>query len=119
MKILRLNMKKLLLGFALLIPCQLYAADDDSVYSWGAWAQGIKPAAGPAVVITPAPVDVPKVDFRPNENSAFNRSIKLPSAPAFDYAAATTPQSHPGITTVSGDVNLNGSNPGGAALFNP
>lgn len=66
-------MKKLLLGFAVIFPFQLFAADD-SVYSWGAWAEGIKPAAGPVASITPAPAQKPQVNFRPNENSAFARN---------------------------------------------
>ena len=74
-------MKQLLLGLACMVPLHLFAADQDSVYSWGAWSQGIKPAAGPVVNITPAPVDQPQVDFRPNENAAFRRSIQLPSLP--------------------------------------
>ena len=67
-------MKKMLLGIVLCLPFQLVAAEDDSVYSWGIWAQGIKPAAGPVASLTPAPVDQPNVNFRPNENAAFSRS---------------------------------------------
>ena len=68
-------MKKLLLGISLLFPLQLLAADKDSVYAWGAWAEGVKPAAGPVVISTPAPADLPNIDFRPNENSAFSRKV--------------------------------------------
>jgi len=70
---LRFTMKTLLLGLALLVPFQLLAAEDDSVYSWGSWAQGIQPAAGAVAGLTPAPVEQPQVNFRPNENSAFSR----------------------------------------------
>jgi hypothetical protein len=66
-------MKKLFLGLALLFPLQALSADD-SVYTWGTWSQGIQPAAGPAAnAATPAPVQLSKVNIRPNENSAFNR----------------------------------------------
>ncbi len=61
-------MKKMLLGISLLFPLQLLAADD-SVFSWGDWAQGIKPAAGPAVIL-PAPVQQPNV-------ASLTRSIQV------------------------------------------
>ena len=61
-------MKKILLGISLLFPLQLLAADD-SVFSWGDWAQGIKPAAGPAVIL-PAPVQQPNV-------ASLTRSIQV------------------------------------------
>ena len=66
-------MKKNLLGLALLLPFQAISAND-SVYTWGHWSQGIKPAAGPAHIATPAPAKTPNVNFRPNENSVFYRS---------------------------------------------
>lgn len=82
-------MKKMLLGFAVIIPFQLNAADEDSVYSWGNWSQGIQPAAGAVAQITPAPVDRPQVNFRPNENSAFaRRELQVVDTPP---PAAATP----------------------------
>ena len=68
-------MKKLLLGLIIIFPLQAISADD-SVYTWGAWSQGIQPAAGPAVaaVPTPSPIKTPNINFRPNENSAFFRT---------------------------------------------
>jgi len=67
-------MKKLLLSLAMLFPLQAIAADD-SVYTWGAWSQGIQPAAGPvAHAATPAPAKTPNVKFRANEHSVFNRA---------------------------------------------
>lgn len=75
-------MKTLLLVLAIAVPFQISAADDDSVYSWGPWSQGIKPAAGAVPGITPAPVEQPRVSFRPNENSAFSRrSLQVVETP--------------------------------------
>ena len=82
-------MKTLLLGLALFVPFQLVAAEDDSVYSWGAWSQGIKPAAGVVARVTPAPVEQPKVSFRPNENSAFSREVVTIDTPAIDVQLPT------------------------------
>ena len=57
-------------------PQLLATTNVNSVHSWGDWANGIKPAAGPApVVAQPAAVSVPAINFRPNENSAFSRSV--------------------------------------------
>jgi len=67
-------MKKIyLLAMALTLPLQANAENNDSVYAWGAWSQNIQPAAGPVATVTPSPVAQPKVDFRQNENPAFNR----------------------------------------------
>ena len=55
-------MKKLLLSLAIVLPSSVFAADN-SVYAWGPWAEGIKPAAGP-VYVAPAPVSEPQVDTR-------------------------------------------------------
>ena len=109
-------MKTLLLGLALCLPFQLIAADDDSVYSWGPWAEGIKPAAGVVASITPAPVDQPDVSFRPNENAAFSRSV-VRQTPVLVTPAIN--EQVPGIATVSSDTDLSNSNPGGSNLFNP
>lgn len=76
-------MKKVtLLALALAIPASVSAADKDSVYAWGAWAQNIQPAAGPRIEVAPAAVSQPQVNFRPNENAAFNRVASLPETPA-------------------------------------
>ena len=73
-------MKKLLLGLAVIFPVQLLAADD-SVYSWGAWADGIKPAAGPVANITPAPAQKPLVNIRPNEAGPLTRTSIITNNP--------------------------------------
>lgn len=67
-----------ILALALALTSQANAADKDSVYTWGAWTQNIQPAAGPALRVAPAPVIPPEVNFRPNENSAFNRAAQAP-----------------------------------------
>ena len=82
-------MKKLLCSIVLLLPLTAQA-DNDSVYSWGPWSQGIKPAAGDAMRLTPAAVEKPQVNFRPNENSAFSRTV-VPSI----NPAPTNPLSEP------------------------
>ena len=67
-------MKKVyLLALAIALPIQANAMDSESVYTWGAWAQNIQPAAGPVATVTPSPVTQPTVNFRPNENQAFTR----------------------------------------------
>jgi len=66
-----------ILALAIALPSYAMAADTDSVYTWGAWAQNIQPAAGPIARVTPAPVIQPKVDFRPNENQAFTRTASV------------------------------------------
>lgn len=71
-------MKKLLLSLAVIFSSSVFAADN-SVYAWGPWAEGIKPAAGP-VYVAPAPVSEPQVDVR--ESMALLReynSIQPPS----------------------------------------
>lgn len=55
-------MKKLILGLAVILPTFAFASDG-SVYAWGPWADGIKPAAGP-VYVAPAPADQPEADMR-------------------------------------------------------
>lgn len=82
--------KATLLALALAIPASVTAADKDSVYAWGAWAQNIQPAAGPRIEVAPAAVSQPQVNFRPNENAAFNRVANLP-------AAVTPPPALPAI----------------------
>lgn len=73
--------KATLLALALAIPATVIAADKDSVYTWGAWSQNIQPAAGPRIEVAPAAVSQPQVNFRPNENAAFNRVANLPVTP--------------------------------------
>ena len=84
-----LDMKKLIAGISLLIPVQLMAAED-SVYSWGTWAQGIMPAAGNIASAAPAPAQKPNVNFRPNEAAGFGRT-----AVAATPAAAVNPPAAP------------------------
>jgi len=95
-------MKKLLLSLAMLFPLQAIAADD-SVYTWGAWSQGIQPAAGPvAYAATPAPAKTPNVKFRPNENSAFARTFIAP-VPTLAAQAASI------ATSVAAQAAANGA----------
>lgn len=62
------------LFFSFLLSASAHADQKDSVYSWGEWQNGIKPAAGgPAARVTPPPAQRPDINFRPNENSAFLR----------------------------------------------
>jgi len=58
---------------AFMISTQSMAVEKDSVYTWGAWAEGLKPAAGPVARVTPPPAEKTDVLFRPNENAAFLR----------------------------------------------
>lgn len=85
-------MKKVtLLALALAIPATAIAADKDSVYAWGAWSQNIQPAAGPRIAVVPAAVSQPQVNFRPNENAAFNRVAHLPVTPTPAMPVTTDP----------------------------
>lgn len=71
-----------------------HALGADSVYSWGPWAQGIKPAAGGTAAVTPPPAQAPDIQFRPNENAAFFRS----QAPAvFTQPVVDTTTSEPDV----------------------
>ena len=79
-------MKKIyLISLAALLSTQAMAVEQDSVYTWGEWAEGIQPAAGPVARVTPPPAQTPNVNFRPNENSAFLREAaltqRIPAAP--------------------------------------
>lgn len=78
--------KQFLLAIYLFLPFQVMAIDNDSVYGWGAWAEGIKPAAGPAHRVTPPPAKNPDINFRPNENSAFLREAAVTNRTAFTPA---------------------------------
>ncbi|MBI3188837.1 MAG: hypothetical protein HYZ31_13355, partial [Gammaproteobacteria bacterium] len=55
-------MKKLLWSLAIILPASVLAAEN-SVYAWGPWSEGVKPAAGP-MYVAPTPVTEPQVDTR-------------------------------------------------------
>lgn len=76
---------------ALLLSAPLFAVEHDSVYTWGQWAKGIKPAAGPVVGVTPPPAQKTDINFRPNENDAFLREAIANFQPA-PPAAPGAPQ---------------------------
>jgi hypothetical protein len=100
--------KATLLALALTIPASVTAADKDSVYAWGAWSQNIQPAAGPRIEVAPAAVSQPQVNFRPNENAAFNRVASLPETPApVTPPPVTPPPAIPtdNIVTGFGDIS--------------
>jgi len=80
--------KQYLFSLVCLIPVQTIAIEQDSVYSWGKWSQGIQPAAGPVAKVTPPPAKTPNITFRPNENSAFLREA---AAVTFRQAPPVTP----------------------------
>lgn len=107
--------KTILFTFAILLPIQAMAIEQDSVYTWGEWAEGIQPAAGPVAQVTPPPAQTPDVNFRPNENSAFLREATLSfRTPAASIGGA--PQV-PGITVTSistRTIPSTGLNTGGA-----
>ena len=88
--------KAYILALAITVPSYAIAADTDSIHIWGAWAQNIQPAAGPIARVTPAPVNQPKVNFRPNENSAFTRTSLRAATPAQPGVTPAIPAS-PGI----------------------
>lgn len=69
--------KTYLASLALLLSTQTMAVEQDSVYTWGEWAEGIQPAAGPVAKVTPPPAKTPNINFRPNENSAFLREASV------------------------------------------
>ena len=95
-------MKKTLFVLTMLLPMQAISTEQDSVYKWGNWENGIQPAAGPMARVTPPPVQKPDVNFRPNENSAFLReavvSLRIPAPPVAPGAPQTPGVS---ITTVT------------------
>ena len=95
-------MKNLLLGLAILFPLQAISSDD-SVYSWGIWSQGVKPAAGPVRTVTPKVAQSPNVKFRPNENSAFYRSSNA-ATPAIPNGPGTP--ATPAIPAASGPIAI-------------
>ncbi len=67
------------------------AATADSVYSWGSWSQGIKPAAGPVASVTPPPAQKPQVNFRPNEAPNLTRTTVQIQPPAPVPVPVVTP----------------------------
>ncbi len=71
-----------LLSLALLLPLQAIAVEKDSVYTWGKWAEGLQPAAGPVAQVTPPPVQIVNVNLRANETSAFSRRVTGVPTPA-------------------------------------
>jgi hypothetical protein len=117
-----MNTKVMLI--ALLFPLQSFA-DSDSVYNWGQWSQGIKPAAGAVQSVTPPPAYKPDVNFRPNENSAFERRalvqiaaspVNVPASPtAIDAAARAAAARQRNIVTITPTtpVSLSGPSTGG------
>lgn len=93
-------MKKLLLSLAIVLSSSAFAADD-SVYAWGPWAEGIKPAAGP-VYVAPAPVSEPQVDVR--ESMALLREFNERESVFNEIHYTVAPPAVPGMTQVSGTV---------------
>ena len=55
-------MKKLLFSLLIVVSNSVIAADN-SVYAWGPWSEGVKPAAGP-VYVASAPASEPQVELR-------------------------------------------------------
>jgi len=87
--------KTYLILLLLLLTSPVFASENnskaiqDSVYTWGEWANGLKPAAGLGAQTTPPPAQTPNVNFRPNENSAFLREAAdtiFPTAPSVNGA---------------------------------
>ena len=78
------------------------SAVNESVYSWGYWDDSVKPAAGPALVINPSPVQTPDFKPRANENSEIARfaqvnptSIQLGNLPVNPPVTVPTPVAAP------------------------
>ncbi len=84
---------------AFMISTQSMAVEKDSVYTWGAWAEGIKPAAGPVARVTPPPAEKTDINFRPNENVAFLREAVPPRTPNIITGAGNIDTSRPIIAT--------------------
>ena len=55
-------MKKLFFSLLIVMSNSVFAADN-SVYAWGPWSEGVKPAAG-SVYVAPAPASEPQVELR-------------------------------------------------------
>ena len=83
----------------------------DSVHSWGTWALGIEPAAGPQ-----APQNIPMNDrsanlkFRPNDNAAYS-TIAIPVNTVTTVPPTPTPPipvGPPGLVPTTGPVPVGG-----------
>ncbi len=101
--------KAYLLTLTLLLSTSAIAIEKDSVYTWGNWATGIKPAAGPVAKVTPPPAQTPDVNFRANETSAFLRE-------AADVVRVPAPPALPSAPQISGVTVTNVSTPTGSGL---
>ena len=91
-------MKKLLWSLAIILPASVFAAEN-SVYAWGPWSEGVKPAAGP-MYVAPTPVTEPQVDTR--ESLALLReynSIQPPPPISIDTGVSVVNPSVPIVTT--------------------
>jgi len=110
--------KAYLLTLALLLPIPGSAIEQDSVYTWGQWAKGLQPAAGPTAKVTPPPAQTPDVNFRANEQAAFLREavvdVRVPAPPAVPDAPQISGVTVTNIDTPTGSGNLN---TGGALNF--
>ena len=95
-------MKKTLFVLTMLLPMQAISTEQDSVYKWGNWENGIQPAAGPVTRVTPPAVKKPDVNFRPNENSALLRvaRVVVPTPPVVSPPPALTPVAVPAPAVV-------------------
>jgi hypothetical protein len=96
-------MKKLLLSLIVMLSTSVFATDN-SVYAWGPWAEGIKPAAGP-VYVAPAPVSELQVDMR--EAIELQRQFN-------DIQYVIAPPAVPGAPQVSGIVGCSPTCPSGS-----
>ena len=96
-------MKNIILGLCLVFPLQAFSADD-SVYTWGAWSQGIKPAAGGPVAraAIPSPVQTPAFSPRANEARERNRAGAIPPAPPVPVIVPRPPETTPPVVTPGG-----------------
>ncbi|VAW68211.1 hypothetical protein MNBD_GAMMA09-1794 [hydrothermal vent metagenome] len=84
---------------AFMVSAPSIAAEKDSVYTWGVWAEGIKPAAGPVAKVTPPPARQTDVNFRPNENAAYLREAIPPRQPNIVTGIGNIDTSRPVVTT--------------------
>lgn len=105
-------MKKLLLSLAVFLTTSAFAADN-SVYAWGPWAEGVKPAAGP-VYVAPAPVSEPQADMREsielmrqyNEIQYSVAPPAIPGAPQLPGIVICNPSCSPGSGGLGGGSQL-------------
>lgn len=99
--------KAYILALALLLPVQAMAIEEDSVYTWGTWAEGIQPAAGPVAKVTPPPAQTPNVNFRANENSALLREAVATTKPALPIIPSAPQHSEVVVLTGGGFASTN------------